>query len=93
VAHEELDDLAKFENPKTSHALPAGYLVLYFGLIAWGLWYLWAYSPWGSGWTQARDLEGTVASGTNIFWTIAFTAIPATAALLIALSQAKRKKE
>lgn len=89
---DELDDLTKFEAKETSHAVPFGYLILFFGLIAWGLWYLWAYSPWGSGWTQAKDLEGASASGSNVFWTIAFTAIPALAALLIALAQKRRKK-
>jgi hypothetical protein len=89
---DELDDLSKFEAKETSHTLPVGYLVLYFGLILWGLWYLWAYSPWGSGWTQAEDLAGTPASGVNLLWTIAFTAIPALAALFIAMAQKRRKR-
>jgi hypothetical protein len=89
---DELDDLTKFEAKETSHTLPVGYLVLYFGLILWGLWYLWAYSPWGSGWTQAEDLSGTPASGVNVLWTIAFTAIPAAAALIIAMVQKRRKR-
>ena len=92
MADEELDDLTKFEAKQTSHDLPAGYLVLYFGLIAWGIWYLWAYSPWGSGWSQAKDLEGAPSTGVNVLWTIAFTVIPALAALLIALAQKRRKK-
>jgi hypothetical protein len=92
MATDDLDDLSKFEAKETSHTIPAGYLVLFFGLIAWGIWYLWAYSPWGSGWTQAKDLEGGASVGTNAFWTIAFTVIPATAALLIALAQKNRKK-
>jgi hypothetical protein len=93
MANEELDDLSQFESKETSHSLPAGYLVLYFGLILFGIWYLWAYSPWGSGWSQAKDLEGTPSSGVNLFWTVAFTAIPALAALLIALAQKNRKKK
>jgi hypothetical protein len=92
MANEELDDLTKFEAPETSHTIPKGYLVLYFGLILWGVWYLWAYSPWGSGWSQAKDLEGTPASGFNLFWTIAFTAIPTLAAILLAMAQKRRKK-
>ena len=92
MAKDELDDLTQFEAKETSHDLPVGYLILYFGLIAWGAWYLWAYSPWGSGWTQVKDLEGGPSSGTNLFWTIAFTAIPALAALLIAMAQKRRKK-
>jgi len=89
---DELDDPTKLEAKETSRTIPAGYLVLYFGLILWGLWYLWAYSPWGSGWSQAKDLEGTPSSGINVFWTIAFTAIPALAALFIMLAQKRRKR-
>jgi len=92
MANEELDDLTKFEAPETAHTIPKGYLVLYFGLILWGVWYLWAYSPWGSGWSQAKDLEGAPSSGFNVFWTIAFTAIPTLAAILLALAQKSRKK-
>ena len=88
---DDLDDIEKFEAKETSGLLPVGYLILYFGLIAWGLWYLWAYSPWGGGWTQAKDVEGTPSSGVNLLWTIAFTAIPAFAALLIAMAQKRRK--
>jgi hypothetical protein len=89
---DELDDLTRFEAKETSHTIPAGYLVLYFGLIAWGAWYVWAYSPWGSGWSQAKDLESANGLGSNLFWTIAFTAIPALAALLIAMAQKRRKR-
>jgi phosphotransferase system glucose/maltose/N-acetylglucosamine-specific IIC component len=92
MANDELDDLTKFEAPETAHTIPAGYLVLYFGLILWGIWYVWAYSPWGSGWTQAKDLEGTPSSGTNLFWTVAFTVIPTLFAVGIALAQKRKKK-
>ncbi len=92
MANEELDDLSKFESKETSHSIPGGYLVLYFGLILFGIWYLWAYSPWGSGWSQAKDLEGAASSAVNLFWTVAFTAIPALAALLIVLAQKNRKR-
>ncbi len=92
MASEELDDLEKFEAKETSHTIPVGYAVLYFGLILWGLWYLWAYSPWGSGWSQAQDLEAGPSAGVNTLWTIAFTAIPALAALLIVLAQRGKKK-
>lgn len=92
MADEELDDLERFEAKETSNQIPAGYLILYFGLIAWGIWYAWAYSPWGSGWSQAKDLEGAPSAGVNILWTVAFTVIPAVAALLIALAQRRRRK-
>ncbi len=89
---DEEDDLSRFEAKETSHTIPVGYLILYFGLIAWGIWYAWAYSPWGSGWSQARDLEGTPSSGVNVLWTVAFTVIPAVAALVIAMLQKRRKR-
>lgn len=92
MAQLQEDDLTRFEAKETSHSLPSGWLLLFFGLIAWGLWYLWAYSPWGAGWTQAKDLEGTPSAGTNTLWTVAFTAIPALAALGIALAQKHRKR-
>ncbi len=89
---DEEDDLSRFEAKETSHTIPIGYLLLYFGLIAWGIWYAWAYSPWGSGWSQAKDLEGTPSSSVNLAATVAFTVIPAVAALAIAMVQKRRKR-
>jgi len=91
MAFEE-DDLEKLEAKETSRRIPAGYLVLYFGLILWGIWYVWAYSPWGSGWSQAKDFEGAPSAGVNALWTIAFTVIPALAALVIAMMQKRGKR-
>jgi len=88
----ELDDLSRFEAKETSHRLPAGWLLLFWGLIAWGAWYLWAYTPGLGGWSQAQDLEGGGASaGTNLLATIAFTAIPTIAAIAIVLGQRRKK--
>jgi len=88
----ELDDLSKLESTETSHRLPAGWLLLFWGLIAWGAWYLWAYTPGLGGWSQAQDLEGGGASaGTNLLATIAFTAIPTIAAIAIVLGQRRKK--
>lgn len=88
----EADDLSAFEAKETSHKLPVGWLVLFWGLIAWGAWYLWTYTPGLGGWTQTQDLDGGGAStGTNVFATVLFTAIPATAAILIVLGQRRRK--
>ncbi len=88
----ELDDLAKFEAKDTSRKLPAGWLLLFWGLIVWGAFYLWKYSPSLGGWSQGQDLEGGGASlGTNLLATIAFTAIPTIAAIAIVLSQRKKK--
>ena len=89
---EELDDLSRFEAKETSRKLPVGWLVLFWGLIVWGAWYLWAFSPWSTGWTQAQDLEGGASTGANLVATIAFTAIPTAAAIGIILSQRRKKK-
>ncbi len=88
----ELDDLSKFEAKETSRKLPAGWLLLFWGLVVWGVWYLWQFTPSLGGWSQAQDLEGGGASfGANLLATIAFTVIPTVAAILIVLSQRKKK--
>ena len=88
----ELDDLTKFEAKDTSKKLPVGWLLLFWGLIAWGAFYLWKYTPALGGWSQSQDLEGGGASaGANLLATIAFTAIPTIAAIAIVLSQRKKK--
>ena len=87
----ELDDLTKFEAKDTSKKLPAGWLLLFWGLIAWGAYYLWAYTPAFGGWRQSQDLDGTASTGANVAATIAFTAIPTIAAIAIVLSQRKKK--
>lgn len=89
----EVDDLSAFEAKETSHKLPVGWLLLFWGLVVWGIWYLWAYSPALGGWSQAQDLEsGGASSDTNLLATIAFTVIPTAAAIALALVQ-RRKKE
>ncbi len=88
----ELDDLSKFEAKDTARKLPAGWLLLFWGLIVWGAFYLWRYTPAFGGWSQSQDLEGGGASaGANLLATIAFTAIPTIAAVAIVLAQRKRK--
>lgn len=90
----EFDDLSKFEAKETSHAIPLGWSLLFWGLIAWGAYYLWAYSPALGGWQQAQDVEGGGASlGTNTLMTILFTAIPTAAAIGLALAQRSRKRK
>ena len=87
----ELDDLSKFEAKDTSHKLPAGWLLLYWGLIVWGAYYLWKYTPSLGGWSQSQDLESSASSATNLFATIAFTASATLTAVVILLSQRKKK--
>jgi hypothetical protein len=88
----ENDDLSTFEAKETSHKLPVGWSLLFWGLILWGAFYLWAYSPALGGWRQTQELEGGGAStGSTLLATIAFTAIPTAAALVLWLTQRKKK--
>lgn len=89
---QEMDDLSAFEAKETARKLPVGWLVLFGGLIAWGIWYLWTYTPALGGWSQARDLEtGGASTGTNVFLTILFTAIPTATAIVIVLAQRRKR--
>jgi hypothetical protein len=90
----QLDDLRQLDSPEESaHELPVGWLVLFFGLLAWGVWYLWSFTPALGGWSQTQDLEGGGATtGMNILATIAFTAIPTTAAIVLVLAQRRKGK-
>ena len=54
---EELDNIDDFEAKDTANTLPKGWLILYWGLIIWGVFYFAAYSPNTSGWTQASEYE------------------------------------
>lgn len=54
----EIPDTAEaMEAKDTARKLPVGWLLLYFGLIAWGVAYLWLYSPSLGGWSQAGEYE------------------------------------
>jgi hypothetical protein len=56
----EIPDTAEaMEARETAHRLPVGWLLLFFGLIAWGAAYLWLYSPATTGWTQAGEYQKT----------------------------------
>lgn len=88
----EMDDLSKLEATETSRRLPVGWLLVFWGLIVWGAWYLWTYTPALGGWSQAQDLEGGGATlGTNLLATVAFTAIPAAVALALVLAQRRKR--
>lgn len=91
---DELPDTVEgLEAKNTAKRLPAGFRALYFGLVVWGLYYLWARSPWGSGWTQAGALEaGAPTAARNIGNTVAFTLIPAIVLLVLAVAMARGKR-
>ncbi len=91
---EQLDDIQELEaRPETAHVLPRGWLLLFWGLILFGVVYTWRYMPGLGGWSQAEDLEGGGATaGANLLATIAFTAIPAAAAVWLILAQRSKRK-
>ncbi|MBA4372824.1 MAG: hypothetical protein C0402_08155 [Thermodesulfovibrio sp.] len=57
---EDLDNIDAFEAKETSHKLPVGWLILFWGLIIWGVYYFVTYSPAISGWTQTKAYEESV---------------------------------
>jgi cyanate permease len=79
-------DLTPVEGDKP---MPVGWLALFFGLIAFGVYYFIAYTPAITGWSQADALAAGAGSGGNIFATILFTvlAVAAVASILFALSR------
>jgi len=54
---DELDNIEEFEAKDTANKLPVGWLILFWGLIAWGIIYFAAYTPAISGWSQAKAFE------------------------------------
>ena len=93
----ELPDTAEAMEAKATHeTVPLGWTLLNVGLTVWGAWYLWAFSPWGAGWTQAGQLEGAQAYGAsleqNVFMTILFTALPTAAVVGLYLMQRSARK-
>jgi hypothetical protein len=92
--NEELADTAEaMEAKATAHDVPAGWKVLFVGLVVWGAWYLYAYSPWGTGWTQAGELEAKVVPSIfdNVGMTILFTALPTLAAVTLFMMQRRKR--
>jgi hypothetical protein len=51
---EEFDDINDFEAKDTAKKLPVGWLLLFWGLILFGIYYVIAYEPSISGWSQER---------------------------------------
>jgi hypothetical protein len=54
---EEMDDIEKLEAKDTAKKLPIGFVILFWALIAWGIFYFVAYTPAISGWSQAKAYE------------------------------------
>ncbi len=77
--------------------VPVGWWILFGALAAFGVFYLWAYTPALGGWSQAGDLlragaQGADGGGLNIAATIVFTALAAVAAGAILLALARRRR-
>jgi hypothetical protein len=82
-------DLTPVEGNKP---VPAGWRVLFWGLIAFGVYYLWKYSPAFTGWTQSGDLDQPAGgAATSVLATIAFTALAVIVAASLVLVLARRE--
>ena len=57
---EEMDNIEEFEAKETSRKLPVGWLILFWGLIIWGIYYFASYTPAISGWSQERAYEESI---------------------------------
>jgi hypothetical protein len=85
------DSTEAFEAKETANRLPVGWLVLFFGLILWGLYYAYAYTPALGGWSQAAELEQGASPGSTVA-TIGFTVAAAIGVVVIAAyAGAKRR--
>ena len=54
---EHFDDIHDMERKDTKSRLPAGWVLLFVGLIVFGIYYIAAFTPAISGWTQAKEYE------------------------------------
>jgi len=87
------DDISKLEAPETARRIPVGWAVLFWGLVIWGAFYLYAFTPGLGGWSQSMDAEkGGATAGANMTATILFTAIPTAVALGLWIASSRRRK-
>ena len=96
----ELPDTPEaLEAKETASKIPLGWWALFWGLIVWGLYYAWTYTPSLGGWSQERAFEessraavaGAGDSGASIFATVLFTALATLAAVVLVIAAARRK--
>lgn len=57
---EELDRTEEFESASEPRSLPAVFHLLFWGLIAFGVYYIAAYTPVFSGWSQQAEYESSI---------------------------------
>jgi choline-glycine betaine transporter len=58
--NEEMDNIEDMEAKETAKKLPIGWLILFWGLIIWGIYYFVSYTPEISGWSQEKAYEESV---------------------------------
>lgn len=59
---DEMDNIGEFDAKETAKTLPAGWLLLFIGLIIFGIYYFVAYTPEISGWSQEKAYEESLAN-------------------------------
>jgi hypothetical protein len=59
---EVFDNIEELERKDTAKKLPWGWLILFIGLILWGIYYIIAYTPGISGWSQVGELQETMST-------------------------------
>ena len=57
---DDLDRLEEFENASEPKSLPGVFRLLFWGLIAFGIYYIAAYTPVFSGWSQQAEYESSI---------------------------------
>jgi len=54
---EEMDSIEEFEAKDTARKLPIGWLILFWGLIIFGIVYFLLYTPGIGGWSQEKAYQ------------------------------------
>lgn len=60
MVQEEFDRIEGMEAEETAHSLPLIFHILFWGLILWGIYYTYAYTPSLGGWSQQAEYEASV---------------------------------
>ncbi len=96
---ERPDTAEGLQAKETEGKIPLGWWALFWGLIAWGIYYAWTYSPALGGWSQSKAYDESVQAavaasgetGANIFATVLFTALATLAAVGLVFAAARRR--
>lgn len=57
---DEMDRIGDFENANEPRGLPVIFHLLFWGLIAFGVFYIAAYTPQLGGWSQQAEYESSI---------------------------------